>query len=80
MTVVGQHCESGDVLIEDALLPADVHVGELLAVPSTGVYHHSMASNYNLTLRPPLIGVAGGRSRVLVRRETIDDLLARDVG
>ena len=80
MTVVGQHCESGDVLIEDALLPADVHVGELLAVPSTGAYHHSMASNYNLTPRPPLIGVAGGRSRVLVRRETIDDLLARDVG
>jgi len=80
MTVVGQHCESGDLLIEDALLPADVHVGDLLVVPSTGAYHHSMASNYNLTPRPPLIGVAGGSSRVLVRRETIDDLLARDIG
>ena len=80
VTVVGQHCEAGDVLIEDALLPADVRYGDLLAVPSTGAYHHSMASNYNLTPRPPLIGVAEGRSQVLVRRETVDDLLARDLG
>jgi diaminopimelate decarboxylase len=80
VTVVGQHCEAGDVLIEDALLPADVRHGDLLAVPSTGAYHHSMASNYNLTPRPPLIGVAEGRGRVLVRRETVDDLLARDLG
>ena len=80
VTVVGQHCESGDVLMEDALLPADVHAGDMLAVPSTGAYHHSMASNYNMTPRPPLIGIADGHTRVLVRRETIDDLLARDVG
>ncbi|HEY7045966.1 MAG TPA: hypothetical protein VH373_02005 [Jatrophihabitantaceae bacterium] len=80
VTVVGQHCEAGDLLIEDALLPGDVRYGDLLAVPSTGAYHQSMASNYNLTPRPPLIGVAEGRSRLLVRRETVDDLLARDLG
>jgi len=80
VTVVGQHCEAGDVLIEDALLPSDIHAGDLLAVPSTGAYHHSMASTYNLTPRPPVIGVSEGRSRVLVRRETVDDLLARDLG
>lgn len=78
--MVGQHCEAGDVLIEDALLPADIRYGGPLAVPGAGAYHHSMASNYNLTLRPPLIGVAEGRSRVLVRRETVDDLMARDLG
>ena len=80
VTVVGQHCEAGDVLIDDALLPGDVHAGDLLAVPSTGAYHHSMASTYNLIPRPPLIGVAGGHSCVLVRRETVEDLLARDLG
>jgi len=80
VTVVGQHCEAGDVLIEDALLPTDVHAGDLLVVPSTGAYHHSMASNYNLIPRPPLVGVADGHSRVLVRRETVTDLLERDLG
>jgi diaminopimelate decarboxylase len=80
VTVVGQHCEAGDMLIEDALLPSDIHAGDLLAVPATGAYHHSMASTYNLTPRPPVIGVSEGRSRVLVRRETVDDLLARDLG
>lgn len=63
LTVVGHHCEAGDVLIEDALLPADVRAGDLLAVPGTGAYHHSMASNYNLTPRPPIIAVADGASR-----------------
>jgi diaminopimelate decarboxylase len=80
VTVVGQHCEAGDVLIEDALLPADIRAGDLLAVPGTGAYHHSMASNYNLTPRPPIIAVAGGTDWPLVRRETIDDLLSRDLG
>jgi diaminopimelate decarboxylase len=80
VTVVGRHCEAGDVLIEDAFLPADVRYGDLLAVPSTGAYHYSMASNYNLVPRPPIIAVADGRSWPLVRRETVEDLLLRDVG
>lgn len=80
LTVVGQHCEAGDVLIADALLPTDVHPGDLLAVPATGAYHHSMSSNYNLTPRPPVIAVAGGQSRTLIRRETYQDLLGREAG
>jgi diaminopimelate decarboxylase len=80
VTVVGRHCEAGDILIEDALLPADIGIGDLLAVPGTGAYNHSMASNYNLIGRPPLIGVCGGTARELVRRETIADLMARDAG
>jgi diaminopimelate decarboxylase len=80
VSVVGRHCEAGDILIEDALLPADVRAGDLLAIPSTGAYHHSMASNYNLIPRPPLIALADGQSRTLVRRETVEDLLRRDVG
>ncbi|MEW2354773.1 diaminopimelate decarboxylase [Spirillospora sp. NPDC029432] len=79
-TVVGRHCEAGDVLVRDARLPADVRPGDLLAVPCTGAYHHSMASNYNLVRRPPVVAVRDGRARVLVRRETVEDLLARDVG
>lgn len=75
MTVVGQHCEAGDVLISDALLPNDVHRGDLLAVPATGAYHHSMSSNYNMTPRPPIIGLQAGMSRTLIRRETFADLL-----
>lgn len=74
--VVGRHCESGDVLAETDL-PEDVHAGDLLAVPCTGAYHHALASNYNLVSRPPLIGVADGAARMLVRRETEDDLLRR---
>jgi diaminopimelate decarboxylase len=80
VTVVGRHCEAGDILIEDALLPGDIHPGDELAVPSTGAYHHSMASNYNLIPRPPVIAVDGGKSWPLIRRESVDDLLLRDVG
>ncbi|MHA3704026.1 diaminopimelate decarboxylase [Jatrophihabitans sp. YIM 134969] len=80
VTVVGRHCEAGDVLIRDALLPGDVRAGDLLVVPATGAYHHAMASNYNHTPRPPLVAVERGVSRVLVRRETFDDLVSRDVG
>jgi diaminopimelate decarboxylase len=80
VTVAGRHCEAGDVLIENAMLPADIRAGDLLAVPATGAYHHSMASNYNLTPRPPLIGVQAGYSRPMVRRETLDDLMTRDLG
>jgi diaminopimelate decarboxylase len=78
--VVGKHCESGDVVVKDEFLPADVQPGDLLAVPGTGAYCRSMASNYNHVPRPPVLAVRDGRARVIVRRETEDDLLALDVG
>jgi diaminopimelate decarboxylase len=80
VTVVGRHCEAGDVLAADVPLPADVRPGDLLAVPGTGAYNHSMASNYNLVGRPPVIAVRDGAARLLVRRETTSDLLVRDIG
>ncbi|RFC70358.1 diaminopimelate decarboxylase [Streptomyces sp. AcE210] len=80
MTVVGRHCEAGDVLATDVELPADVHPGDLLAVPVAGAYHLSMASGYNLVGRPPVVAVEGGRARLLVRRESLDDIRSRDVG
>ncbi|MCU1491142.1 MAG: Diaminopimelate decarboxylase [Acidimicrobiaceae bacterium] len=73
--VVGKHCESGDVLVAEAHLPADVAVGDVLATPVTGAYGHSMASNYNRLGRPPVLFVRGGEARVVVRRETVEDLL-----
>ncbi|MGO9558527.1 MAG: diaminopimelate decarboxylase [Acidimicrobiales bacterium] len=73
--VVGKHCESGDVVVDDARLPEDVTVGDVLATPVTGAYGHAMASNYNRVGRPPVIFVRGGKARVVVRRETIEDLL-----
>ena len=78
--VVGKHCESGDVVVHDVDLPADVRAGDLLAVPATGAYGRSMASNYNLVPRPPVVAVRDGAARILVRRETEDDLLALDLG
>ncbi|PZM94231.1 MAG: diaminopimelate decarboxylase [Actinobacteria bacterium] len=78
--VVGKHCEAGDVVVKDEFLPADVKPGDLLAVPGTGAYCRSMASNYNHVPRPPVVAVREGRARVIVRRETEDDLLALDVG
>ena len=78
--VVGKHCESGDIVVKDEFLPGDVRPGDLLAVPGTGAYGRSMASNYNHALRPPVVAVKDGSSRVIVRRETVDDLLATDVG
>ena len=78
--VVGKHCESGDVVVRDCLLPADVTRGDLLAVAATGAYGRSMASNYNLVPRPPVVAVRAGIARVLVRRETEKDLLALDQG
>jgi diaminopimelate decarboxylase len=80
MTVVGRHCEAGDVLVPDASLPADIRLGDLLAVPCTGAYHHAMASNYNHLTRPPVIAVRDGWARPVIRRETDEDLLRRDVG
>ncbi|MFE1384044.1 diaminopimelate decarboxylase [Streptomyces sp. NPDC058740] len=79
-TVVGRHCEAGDVLAEDVRLPSDVRPGDLLAVPVAGAYHLSMASSYNMVGRPPVVAVSDGASRLLVRRETLADLRARDVG
>ncbi|SEQ20362.1 diaminopimelate decarboxylase [Lentzea albida] len=79
VTVVGRHCEAGDVLAEDVLLPHDVHAGDLLAVPVTGAYHHALASNYNQVCRPPVVAVKDGVARPVVRRETEEDLLRRYV-
>ncbi|HEX7535947.1 MAG TPA: diaminopimelate decarboxylase [Dermatophilaceae bacterium] len=77
--VVGKHCESGDILVKDEFLPADVRAGDLLAVPVTGAYCRSLSSQYNHVPRPPVVAVAGGVAREIVRRETIEDLLALDV-
>ncbi|MEU0540804.1 diaminopimelate decarboxylase [Nocardia sp. NPDC005978] len=79
-TIAGRYCEAGDILATDIRLPADLRPGEVLAVPCTGAYHHSLASSYNGVGRPPIVAVNDGQSRELVRRETIADLLARDVG
>jgi diaminopimelate decarboxylase len=78
--VVGKHCESGDIVVRDEFLPGDVQAGDLLAVPGTGAYCRSMASQYNHVPRPPVLAVRDGQVRVLVRRETEDDLFALDVG
>ncbi|MCL7381611.1 diaminopimelate decarboxylase [Streptomyces sp. 35G-GA-8] len=78
--VVGKHCESGDIVVRDAFLPADLAPGDLIAVPATGAYCRSMASNYNHALRPPVVAVKDGEARVIVRRETEEDLLRLDVG
>lgn len=77
--IAGKHCESGDVLIEDAELP-EVVVGDLFAITTTGAYTLSMASNYNALLRPCIVFVKDGKARVVVRRETEEDLLRREVG
>lgn len=76
--VVGKHCEQGDVLVADAQLPADVARGDLLATPTTGAYGYSMASNYNKVPRPGVVFVRDGTPRLVVRRETLDDLVRLD--
>jgi diaminopimelate decarboxylase len=78
VTVAGMHCESGDVLVRDALLAAPA-VGDVLVTPATGAYGHAMANNYNGVPRPPVIFCSGGDARVVVRRETYEDLSGRDV-
>jgi diaminopimelate decarboxylase len=78
VTICGKHCESGDIVVRDVELPADVAPGDLVAVPVSGAYHRSMASNYNHVPRPPVIAVRAGQARVIVRRETEDDLLRLD--
>jgi len=77
--VVGKHCESGDVLVRDAPVPHDLRVGDILGTPVTGAYGHSMGSNYNKVLRPAVVFVANGDARLVVRRETYDDLLRLDL-
>jgi diaminopimelate decarboxylase len=78
--IVGRHCESGDIVVRDAYLPADITAGDLLAVAATGAYCRSMASNYNHVPRPPVIAVRDGAARLMLRRETADDLLRLDAG
>jgi diaminopimelate decarboxylase len=78
--VVGVHCEGGDILVRDEFLPGDVRIGDLLAVPASGAYSRSMASNYNHTPRPPVVSVRDGDVRTMLRRETLDDVLALDAG
>jgi diaminopimelate decarboxylase len=77
-TIAGMHCESGDILVRDAVLD-DPRPGDVLVIPATGAYGHAMANNYNALLRPPVIFCRDGDARVVVRRETLDDLTARDV-
>ncbi|QIG38214.1 diaminopimelate decarboxylase [Microbacterium sp. 4R-513] len=78
--VVGKHCESGDIVVDAEYLPGDVAPGDLLAVPATGAYCFSLSSNYNFVPRPPVVALRGGEARVIVRGETVEDLLARDAG
>jgi diaminopimelate decarboxylase len=78
VTVVGRHCESGDVLVDGVDLSAP-RVGDLLAVPATGAYCYTMANNYNGNRRLPVVFAREGAARLVVRRETWDDLMARDV-
>jgi diaminopimelate decarboxylase len=78
--VVGKHCESGDIVVRDAWLPSDIQHGDLLAVAATGAYCRSMASNYNLVGRPPVLAVDAAGVRLVMRRESMDDLLACDLG
>nr|WP_239380222.1 MULTISPECIES: diaminopimelate decarboxylase [unclassified Frankia] len=79
VTLVGKHCESGDVIAHDVALPADIRPGDLVAVPASGAYHRSMASNYNHVPRPPVVAVGAGRARMIVRRETEMDMLRLDI-
>ncbi|MFF4010836.1 diaminopimelate decarboxylase [Streptomyces sp. NPDC001717] len=79
-TVVGRHCEAGDVLAAGVELPGDVRPGDLIAVPVAGAYQLSMASGYNMVGRPPVVAVHEGAARLLVRRETLEDLRRRDIG
>jgi diaminopimelate decarboxylase len=78
--VAGKHCESGDIVVHAEYLPGDVQPGDILAVPATGAYCWSLANNYNYLGRPPVVAVLNGESRLLIRRETEEDLLSRDTG
>ncbi len=77
--VVGKHCESGDIVVNTVYLPEDTDFGDLLVVPATGAYGHVMSSNYNMLPRPAIVAVRDGQAREIIRRETYDDLFAREV-
>jgi diaminopimelate decarboxylase len=78
--IVGKHCEAGDIIVRSAHLPSDTTVGDIVCTPVTGAYGHSMGSNYNKVLRPAVVFVRDGEARLVVERETYDDLLSKDVG
>lgn len=78
--VVGKHCEGGDILVHDVFLPSDIRSGDLIAVPSAGAYSRSMASNYNHVPRPAVAALRDGGLTILLRRETLDDVMALDIG
>jgi diaminopimelate decarboxylase len=78
VSVVGKHCETGDVVVADARVPEDLEVGDILATPVTGAYGYSMASNYNKVPRPAVVFVRDGLARVVVRRESLEDLVSHD--
>ncbi|MEV0974522.1 diaminopimelate decarboxylase [Microtetraspora glauca] len=80
MTVIGHHSAAEDVIAQGVELPADLRPGDLIVVAATGAYHHSMASTYTMTARPPVVAVADGRARLVVRREEPEDLMRREVG
>lgn len=78
--IVGKHCESGDIVVRNVYLPPAVSRGDILAVPATGAYCHSLSSNYNYLTRPPVVAVSNGAAQVLIEGETVDQMLARDTG
>jgi diaminopimelate decarboxylase len=80
VTIVGRHCESGDTLVRDGMLPSSVQIGDVVCTPVTGAYGYSMASNYNMMPRPAVVWVNRGIAEVVIRRETLDDLLSCDLG
>ncbi|OBI13449.1 MULTISPECIES: diaminopimelate decarboxylase [unclassified Mycobacterium] len=77
--IVGKHCESGDIVVRDAWVPDDLRPGDLLGVAATGAYCYSLSSRYNMVCRPAVVAVRAGRSRLILRRETVDDLLSLEV-
>jgi diaminopimelate decarboxylase len=77
--IVGKHCESGDIVVRDAWVPDDLQPGDLLGVAATGAYCYSLSSRYNMVGRPAVVAVRAGRTRLILRRETVDDLLSLEV-
>jgi diaminopimelate decarboxylase len=76
--LVGKHCESGDLLVREGFVPDGLAVGDVIATPVTGAYGHSMGSNYNQVLRPAVVFVSEGEARLVVARETFEDLVRRE--
>ena len=77
--VVGKHCESGDIVVRDTWVPDDLRPGDLLGVAATGAYCYSLSSRYNMVGRPAVVAVRAGQARLILRRETVDDLLSLEV-